>query len=589
VRAGDGGDQNAVREVWRAWLADLDEERWELLARWREPAGLAARVFDEAVSPRRDASERAAIGAFCARHGLAPRDGVRMALFYVLTGQADQHRAADPDGALLATAYQGAHSVTRAALRQALAGAGDLDLVHVLASAGAPDDAGAPGRASQLASEEASYLCGQLAGRADWPQLWRLALNLPLAETVAAMRLFDTAWRPADDRGLHLFCLLAAADPGEIAWFRNVASGILQMTLPGHYVNVEFGTLSGDARRLIVGTWDGPPAAAARRMVVTVFDLIGGTVMEHHELPDCPHACAFSYLADAVVTSTPSGQFTRHQIGGPGAGQATSWSGGEDVFGLQVLGEDSGGLFVALGRDHLIFCASDGRVTGRWPHGGRLSPIRSRRDQSAPSLLAAHRPSGRLAIAGVCGLSVIDARDPGSARRIACVDDHTGRNVSSVLFCGPDYLVTIVLLALREEKMWQHAVRHLRADTLADAEGPRELSGPPGSRLWGSADNTTYAAYYGWYPNSGYYSKHPGTVNVAVPVLARLATLARRPLSTAGPADLAPVLAAAADPRLPRAAAPLARLLGDVLRQQFGDDIRVGPAVPAAGADEISL
>jgi hypothetical protein len=405
VRAGDGGDQNAVREVWRAWLADLDEERWELLARWREPAGLAAWVFDEAVSPRRDASERAAIGAFCARHGLAPRDSVRMALFYVLTGQADQHRAADPDGSLLATAYQGAHSVTRAALRQALAGAGDLDLVHVLASAGAPDDAGAPGRASQLTSEEASYLCGQLAGRANWPQLWRLALSLPLAETVAAMRLFDTAWRPADDRGKHLFCLLAAADPGEIAWFRNVASGILPIPFPRHYVN-------------------------------------GGTVMEHHELPGCPHACVFSYLADAVVTATPSGQFTRHQVGGPGAGQATSWSGGEDVFGLQVLREDSGGLFVALGRDHLIFCAGDGRVTGRWPHGGRLSPVRSRRDWSGPSLLAAHRPSGRLAIAGVCGLSVIDTRDPGSARRIASVDDDTGRIVSDLLFCGPDYLVT---------------------------------------------------------------------------------------------------------------------------------------------------
>jgi hypothetical protein len=71
--------------------------------------------------------------------------------------------------------------------------------------------------------------------------------------------------------------------------------------------------------------------------------------------------------------------------------------------------------------------------------------------------------------------------------------------------------------------------------------------------------------------------------------LERRAALARRPLSAAGPAGLGPVLAAAADPRLPRAAAVLARLLGDVLRQQFGDDVRVGPAVLAAGDDEISL
>jgi hypothetical protein len=100
-------------------------------------------------------------------------------------------------------------------------------------------------------------------------------------------------------------------------------------------------------------------------------------------------------------------------------------------------------------------------------------------------------------IAGVCKLSVIDARAPGSARRIASVDDHTGPNVTGLLFCSPDYLVTTE--------------------------------------------------------------------------------------------ELGPVLAAAADPRLPRAAAPLARLLGDVLRQQFGDDVRVGPAVLAAGDDEISL
>jgi hypothetical protein len=76
-------------------------------------------VLEAAVEPSRDAAARAALGEFCAGHGLAPGNLVRRALFFTMTGQHAQHRPADPDGAMLATAYQAADRPARSALREA--------------------------------------------------------------------------------------------------------------------------------------------------------------------------------------------------------------------------------------------------------------------------------------------------------------------------------------------------------------------------------------------------------------------------------------------------------------------------------------
>jgi hypothetical protein len=59
-------------------------------------------------------------------------------------------------------------SIARAALREVIARAGHLDLVRVVAGAGGT------GRA-RMTADERVYLVGQLAGRADWPGMWRLA------------------------------------------------------------------------------------------------------------------------------------------------------------------------------------------------------------------------------------------------------------------------------------------------------------------------------------------------------------------------------------------------------------------------------
>jgi hypothetical protein len=127
----------------------------------------------------------------------------------VLTGQRAQHRTEDPDGALLAEAYRAGRDEQRAAVRQALAGADDLDLVRVVAGAGR--DA-----VATVTPAEVSYLADELAGRQDWPRLWQLALDLPLAGAVIAASRFGDSWQPDDDAGQVLLRKLATTEGGHI-------------------------------------------------------------------------------------------------------------------------------------------------------------------------------------------------------------------------------------------------------------------------------------------------------------------------------------------------------------------------------------
>jgi hypothetical protein len=122
--AADRGDPNAIEAVWQGWLRRPDDERWELLTRWRGTQPMAEAVFAAA-------------------------------------GGADAARGA------------GAGTATQA---------------------------------------ERAYLTAELARRQDWPRLWRLALDLPLAETIAAARQLPARWQPPDENGRRLLTRLAAAD-----------------------------------------------------------------------------------------------------------------------------------------------------------------------------------------------------------------------------------------------------------------------------------------------------------------------------------------------------------------------------------------
>jgi hypothetical protein len=200
-------------EVWRAFIADPDDAVWELLGRiFNQDVGhLIDAMLRDAVSPAAPVAWRAPIGAFCTRHEFVPPEPSGRALFFVLTGQAGQHRALDPDGTLLAAAYQAGSKETKAEVRQALARGGDMDLARAVLAGSRQE------RLARMEEDETRYLTAQFAQRQEWAGLWQLARDLPLADAVAAARLFHAGWQPAAARDRAQFGLLRRAHPGKIS------------------------------------------------------------------------------------------------------------------------------------------------------------------------------------------------------------------------------------------------------------------------------------------------------------------------------------------------------------------------------------
>ncbi|GHJ38676.1 hypothetical protein [Streptomyces sp. TS71-3] len=245
-----------VNAAWQEWLHEHHPTLWSLLAHWDRPstdadprqrllsrlalghpgvtldspllAGTALRFDHPVGEPARERlltladaeavelfcagahASRAAV-AFCAAHHLAPSDEVRRAVFFVRTGQREQYRAQDPDGALLALGYRGAGAQERPALRGAMTAMGDLDTLRVLAGQRTERDF------ASLTRQERAFLVRQLTGRQDWPGLWRLVPLMPLAEAVTATRAFGQ-WRPPDEEGRELFAALRDADPATVRY-----------------------------------------------------------------------------------------------------------------------------------------------------------------------------------------------------------------------------------------------------------------------------------------------------------------------------------------------------------------------------------
>ncbi|MGH3391497.1 MAG: hypothetical protein ACRDOO_21725, partial [Actinomadura sp.] len=316
ILAGDRGDRAAVDEVWTIWLNEPDEELWELLAGWRRPArddgrgpslvalnegsvddaAFRTALVDAAVrtdhpigeiARRRilagdedvvdavcaAATTRPALVPLCVEHGLAPAEPVERTVFFLLTGQAEQYRAADPDGSLLALGYESATADVRRRLRTAIVDAGDLDVAQVLAGTGQRD------RRTRPTAEEARYLTAQLAHRRAWDELWRLVQHLPLLEAVTAARLFD-GWRPPDDHGRALFDQLTGADPEPFAEAHRALTTLraTRIEVPGE---VHDGSFSPDGRRLAVVTL---PQSLSRQGAISVFDLAGGGLVERYAM-----------------------------------------------------------------------------------------------------------------------------------------------------------------------------------------------------------------------------------------------------------------------------------------------------------------
>lgn len=152
-----------------------------------------------------------AVRSACIRGRLAPRDGTRRAVWFLLTNQPEEYRAFDADGSLLALAYTSASDEERKRLQEAMRRAGGLDLVRVLVGADRR------GRIQTMTASEIDYLATALATREEWQRLWTMVLDLPLSTAIPIMRHFrTTSWTPADDDSRELFRLFRATAPDTV-------------------------------------------------------------------------------------------------------------------------------------------------------------------------------------------------------------------------------------------------------------------------------------------------------------------------------------------------------------------------------------
>ncbi|MEE1939994.1 hypothetical protein V1L54_11380 [Streptomyces sp. TRM 70361] len=241
---------------WRDWLDEHQPGLWSLLRRWNRPATAgeprvhalsrlvlgdggaagAQLLADTAARFDHPAGEYAraillngddaqAVDLFCAAavdsgspdaialctaHHLAPHDEVERAVFFVRTGQREQHRALDPDGTLLSLGYRGALPAVRSALREAMTRLGGIDALRVLAGRRSWHE-----EAASLSRQELTYLVERFKEQADWDRLWQLTLLLPLAEAVSLVRALGT-WRPSGEDDRRVFEELRAAVPAVV-------------------------------------------------------------------------------------------------------------------------------------------------------------------------------------------------------------------------------------------------------------------------------------------------------------------------------------------------------------------------------------
>jgi hypothetical protein len=577
------------------WLSDPGDELWAHLTRWRGARALSEATLAAAVRPDRTPAERAAIGAFCARHGLAPDDQIQRALFFALTGQAGQERALDPDGSLLATAYRAAEPPTRAALRQAMAGAGHLDLARVVGSAG---------RATPMTAEESDYLVRELAGRRDWPALWRLVQDLPLASAAMAVRRFDAGWRPASDAGRAFFDRLASVPPDAIGGARGALArtGTIYMDVPGWACA---GSFSPDGRRLVVivslDRKRGRPNCEA-----CVFELPSGRMIEHYDA-DFDGSGPVVHVGDAFVVKTSSGKLVRSSRGfsqplrRPVGYIAALAQYGSGFAALRTETADDGYL------SRVLICDRLGEVKRSVTSDGGFD--------SGPIWLAVEPGTGRLALGRARHFCVLD---PSAHRVIASPPRITGVTITGACFLGPGRLITLgrhmnrlVLETWRRhedrlvsETEWRYesephhsqtheivpvpefgevmirhggSVMYLDGGTLAEVTDWRPLMGTDGLALWSKAGGGTYALGR-W-----------GAVEVADTSAAAVLALVDRPQTQLRPSDLAAVNRAAPFFGADREARLLEGLLRACLEHRFGSEVALGSAIASAGPVDIAL
>ncbi|MFC4048559.1 WD40 repeat domain-containing protein [Actinomadura syzygii] len=629
---------HALNALWDEWVREPSEPLWEALVRWGRPAtggvvealsvialeddlgapmadarfrqafitaltlgdhplcGIAEKKagrlldleFAEEICAR--AMERPGLVWFCKKHRLAPKDQVRRALFFLLTGQAEQHRALDPDGSLLSLAYTSASDDQRARAREAMLTEGDLDLVRVIVG----DDRRA--RIPDMPPEEVRYLAGQLAARRDWDGLWGLVQDVPVETGVDLFRLFD-GWTPRDDDGRRLFEMYVETDPATVAtalahlrpdWQPVVLQA--RFLFHGRVNDVSFAPdgpfLAAAGTNKVAGVFDLRTAKLVERYegfnssVGRVLHIGGGTLVAGERTNRVDRECRVLRCADGDVR-------TLHTT--PGSITSLTARSGDGAF---AGGTRSGELLLGSPGGEAVEARPVGALgmgRGRWPRS-----------------VAAHTESGRLAVVG----RRLVVFDPATSRGPAVPEE--ARTAARAAFVDADTLVYADLSGNVTRLRWDGGVPQppLRAripglgglvapsgtgePMLVDQSGdlhfldPLTLAATGGHRAPSRRAPTSLTVSPGGdFLAVGDAAGHTDLYDLRVRQVPRIV---RRPVVDLVPKHLGIARTALADPAASAEARALLRLLHACLEHRFRFDVEIGDAVAlAAGEHDISL
>ena len=538
-------------DVWAlktAWLTDPHEDTWPYVEPWLTPADVLA----AAVDPARSVASRAAIGAYCARAGLVPKYEADRVVFFVMTGDQERYRAADPNGTVLARAYRHASERTREALRRTVVGAGDLDLVRVITER----------TSARITAAEAGYLARQLAAAGEWARLWRALPAMRLTDAAHAARLF-AGWEPDSEAGRVFLARLAAIDPDALAAPAAAATTLIKTS---HVNELSFAP-------------DGSEVAVRHPRGTKLFTLPGGQLLGNYATRDQLQMLA---LGDGTIVykGDPRAGYPLVRRA-PGREPETLLA---DASGADI-GRTPDGFVVVKGRT-----AYFGSATGPWSRTAVVA-LPTFSDAAMVSLVAADAASGHLAF------RVHD----GDRRDLVLVDADLQVLASTPedgpvtgAFSGPERIVLWGWGEGRTADLWRRdGTALVRAATVALAGYTSPVVGPGvlvnrglGGMEWFDADTLTrVAGPPGFPPDRRKVALSPDGSLVAAAVgggvevhdlwLHRLPELPGWRLTSAVPADLDTV-ALLEKRRLDPPVADAVALLRAALAYRFGAEVALG-------------
>ncbi|GGV01172.1 hypothetical protein GCM10010182_18310 [Actinomadura cremea] len=524
------------------------------------------------------------LARLCREHGLVPTGPVRRGVFFLLTGQPDQHRALDPDGRLLALAYAAAPDGERERIRDAMLTAGELDLVHVVAG----------DRLAQMGEEEARYLAERLAARREWDDLWTLVQDAPIATGVELVRHFDH-WAPRDDGEHRYFDALRAADHA------TVQAGLLSLrnerrsALPHSHLDVperaDAMSFAPDAPSLAVADGAG---------TVIVFDLGTGRITDRYAF-DRPVRHVLHLGGGVLVVAERTG-------GRRGPGRLTRCANGSrstlhTTSGRIVSLVAAGDGFAASTRTETLLLGTPEGVTEVRPDDAYGT------DLLYPWLITAHRGSGRIAVLN----RTLTLIDPAAGSVTATV--RLDRAAFRASFLDADTLVCSMLGTAKDRLTrvsppgeevgpdsplpfgWDFGPEVLPVTgQVVVANGRGSLTFFDGERLtsvhrYTAPQHQALTRCLAVSPREDFLAVgHRGGVEVFDVRAGRVPDLVRGPVADLVPRDLGLVDASLAAPEIGADARAVLELVRTGLHHRFRFDVEVGGDVrPAAGEHDIGL